>query len=248
VVRCLSRVLERCGPAFVRVVLGIFELEAAGSAKPEAVAKRKRAAEELDADRDGDGENDLNGGSGDSSGRRVGVLARATGQSGTPVPGRKAPQRLGRVESLLGQEPGAVAARITPSTHGSGGRSGGRKASAAVIVVDLRDQLSRVDKRLVTMLFHAWMRCIRYLDNVSGVQPVCAVDKTVVQLTHLLGAFLSAFLDHLRPQDCEVVLSDAADAVHEYILRCNTASWSPVLRMSESLFAFLESRQNESSA
>jgi hypothetical protein len=247
----MSRALERCGPAFVRVVLGIFEAETVALAKPEAVAKRKRAAEEMETDRDGDGEDDLNGGRGDSSGHRDGVLARGTGQSGTgttPVPGRKAPQRLGRGDSVLGQEPGAVAARITPSTHSSGGRTGGRKASAAVIVVDLRDQLSRVNKRLVTMLFHAWMRCIRYLDKVTGVQPVCAVDKTVVQLTHLLGAFLGAFLDHLKPQDCEVVLSDAADAVHEYILRCNTASWSPVLRMSESLFAFLESRQNESSA
>jgi hypothetical protein len=240
----MSRALERCGPAFVRVVLGIFEAQTVVSAKPEAAAKRKRA-EEMETDRDGDGEDDFNGGSGD----RDGTVARGTGQSGTtPVPGRKPPQRLGRVESLLGQEPGAVAARITPSTHGSGGRSGGRKASAAVIVVDLRDQLSRVDKHLVTQLFHAWMRCIRYLDKVTGAQPMSAVNRTVVRLAHLLGAFLSAFLDHLKPQDCEVILSDAADAVHEYILRCNTASWSPVLRMSESLFAFLESRQNESSA
>jgi hypothetical protein len=141
----------------------------------------------------------------------------------------------------------AHGAKVTPSTHGSGAR-GSRRLTVTGGTVDLHDQMHLVRKESITAIARAWMRLIRWLDSADAARVPMDKETGLVRLVHLLGAFLSGVLDHLRPQDCEAVLSEAADVLHEYIYRCNTSSWSPLLTMPESLFAFLESRQVDSSA
>jgi hypothetical protein len=164
--------------------------------------------------------------------------------------------RAGRADSVVAGASAAGAAalagavhgaKVTPSTHGSSARSS-RRLTVAGGTVDLHDQIHLVRKDSITAIARVWMRLIRHLDNVDSPHPATEEERLLVRLVHLLGAFLSGVLDHLRPQDCEAVLSEAADVLHEYIYRCNTSSWSPLLAMPESLFAFLESRQIDSSA
>lgn len=268
VVQCFLMALEHCGPAFVRVFLGIAEAgtQSTGKGRQQTASRRKRgrgADEDDEGVGEGEGEGDTSSMRSGHSGSSASDLARlaaagagdGASRSDTPVPVRKAGSRLGRAESTVAEPVGAGAVgaatgvvRITPSTHGSGGVRSGRKVAPAVIVVDLQGQLGRVVKRHLTRCMQAWMRAVRFLDACTGMRPLSEAERQVVRLTHLLGNFLGAFLDHLKPADCDEVLSEAADVVHEYIHRCNTASWSPVLKISESLFAFLESRQQESSA
>jgi hypothetical protein len=248
--------LSRYGGRFVKVLLGLAESTPAdgesgrGGAKGGSGGKRDRGTDAVS--------DTASTCSSSSSTLGASELVHAA-VSATPMQPKKI-HRTGRAESvaagasaagvtgLVGTANGAAhGAKVTPSTHGSGARSS-RRLTIAGGTVDLRDQIHLVRRDSVTAIARCWMKLIRYLDNADASRAPTDEERLLVRRVHLLGAFLGGVLDHLRPQDCEAVLSEAADVLHEYIYRCNTSSWSPLLVMPESLFSFLESRQIDSSA
>lgn len=152
-----------------------------------------------------------------------------------------------------GEGGGAAGAgnRITPATHPSASRSG-RKLTPPTPgggTLDLQQQLGQVQRGVVSDLVLCWMRLIRSLDSSSS-SSLCgasAEEKHVVALITRLNALLAGILCHLSSQDCDFVLSDVTDTFHEYIFRSNTSGWSPLLKMPESMFSFLESHRNTDS-
>lgn len=258
---CLENMLTRFGTRFVKLVLGLGAtapgvqggsiIRSLGAAENLSGKKRQRAGS-------GDQTNDLNPPhylSNKPFGRN------ASGKTGsesvsqiTPSHMRKATatRSIGTAGNPTTTVEGGAAHRITPSTSASAVRSG-RKLTpptpqrAGVKQLDLQPHLASVQRALVSDLALVWMRLIRSLDSESSLQAPSTREKLTVVLVMRLNALLGGIFRHLSNQDCDFVLADVADTFHEYIFRCNSSSWSVLIKMPENLFGFLESTRNTDS-
>lgn len=244
----LENLLARFGSRFVLLILG---LDASTTIRTAGVNVHSAAAGEGSA-----GKKRPRAESGDNKGPGRNVSSKqhslsAIGGGGvvqnTPSNARKS----GGGGGDGGGAAGAAGAgnRITPTTHPSASRSG-RKLTPPTPgggTLDLQPQLGQVQRDVVSDLVLCWMRLIRSLDISSSRHGTSTEANLVVALIMRLSFLLAGILCHLSSQDCDLVLCDVPDTFHEYIYRSNTSSWSPLLKMPESLFTFLESHRNTDS-
>lgn len=244
------KLLHRYGGRFVLMLLGLDPSHAAGNGDKSSTSDRSKG-KSVSSDSSSNASDHANHENKAASAKRtLPQEADAVASNGlahvTPLHPRKL-VKSGRSELQRDSQSN----RITPSSHGSGGAGGAprshRKLSPGE-TLDLKDCLHLADRGLLSDIVRTWMRHIRRLDSCSVLCRGSTAEAALVRLVQLLSLFLSEALDLLAPQDCAVLVSDVTEVFHEYIYRCNTGGWHPALRMSDSLFSFLENRQHESSA
>lgn len=238
----MENLLSRFGSCFALLVLGLdacpTSLQPAtihGAAAESSAGKKRSRAESRDSKAP----------SRNVSAKQQSLSASGGALQNTPSIARKA----GGGGDTAGAA-AAVGARITPNTHPSASRSGRKftpPTPGGVAVLDLQPLLGQVQRGVLSDLVRYWMRLIRSLDNSSSLYGPSPEEKLIVALIMRLNMLLAGILCHLSSQDCDFVLTDVTDTFHEYIYRSNTSGWSPLLKMPESLFVFLESHRNTDS-